>query len=352
VQPSSALCTNEGHTGLRPEYVDAGPHVLRSWLRGRENVRRQWGVSTSTSVSAAGDPENVAAAAPTAGALSATAPTATALSATAPTATALSATAPTAAALTASPAAPTAADVISALAARADAADALVLQRFFKTAPGEYGEGDVFVGVRVPAVRATLRQLGPLPLEAISELLDSPVHEHRLAALLALDARFARASAPRTRDEAERERLAAFYLEKVRAGRVDNWDLVDASAEFVLGEWLLGRPRTVLDELAASDDLWRRRVAVIATFAFLKHGDASTTLALASAVLDTGDRRDLTQKAVGWMLREVGKRVDPALLIGFLDANAPRMPATMLSYATEHLSSDARAGYRAARRGR
>lgn len=242
-----------------------------------------------------------------------------------------------------------AADVIAALAKAADADDAVFLQRFFKTGPGEYGEGDVFIGVRVPAVRAVVKRLGPLSLESIAELLGSHVHEHRLAALVALNALFARASASRTRDDDQRERLAAFYLNAVRAGRVNNWDLVDASAEYVLGEYLLDRPRFILFELADSDDLWWRRVAMLSTFAFIKRGDASTTLELASMVLDTGDRRDLTQKAVGWMLREVGKRVDRGLLIGFLDENAHRMPAVMLSYATEHLGADERAAYRAAR---
>jgi 3-methyladenine DNA glycosylase AlkD len=240
-------------------------------------------------------------------------------------------------------------DVVRALAEVADAGDAVFLQRFFKTGPGEYGEGDVFIGVRVPAVRAIVKRLGPLSLEAIADLLDSPVHEHRLAGLVALNSLFARASASRTRDDEQREHLAAFYLNAVRAGRVNNWDLVDASAEFVLGEYLFDRPRFVLFELADSDDLWWRRAAMLSTFAFIKRGDASTTLELASRVLDTGDRRDLTQKAVGWMLRETGKRVDRALLTGFLDDNAGRMPAVMLSYATEHLDAAARAAYRARR---
>lgn len=241
------------------------------------------------------------------------------------------------------------ASVVAALDEHANAADAAVLRRFFKTAPGEYGEGDVFIGVRVPAVRAVVKRLAPVSLEAIAELLQSEVHEHRLAGLIALNTRYARAST--AGDDGERERLAAFYLGAVRTGRVNNWDLVDASAEFVLGEYLYDKPRFVLDELADSDDLWWRRVALLSTFAFIKRGDASTTLELASRVLDTGDRRDLTQKAVGWMLREVGKRVDRSLLTGFLDANVERMPATMLSYATEHLDARARAVYRA-RRGR
>ena len=206
-----------------------------------------------------------------------------------------------------------------------------------------------FIGVRVPQTRAVAKRFATLPESELRLLLDSEVHEHRLAALVILNRRFALASRPRNRDDAERERLVAFYLDAVRRGRVDNWDLVDSSAEYVLGEFLVDRPRDILFELAASPVLWERRVAVLSTFAFIKRGDASTTLELASRVLDIGNRRDLTQKAVGWMLREVGKRVDRSLLTGFLDANADRMPAVMLSYATEHLTPDERAAYRAAR---
>ncbi|MBF6211490.1 DNA alkylation repair protein [Nocardia puris] len=242
---------------------------------------------------------------------------------------------------------PTAVQVRAAVQEAGDPADAVHLQRFFKTGPGEYGEGDVFAGVRVPVTRAIAKRFAALPLSEIDTLLDSPVHEERLAALLILNARFAKASKPRTLDVAAQEDMVQLYLAAVRRGRVNNWDLVDTSAEHILGPWLLDRPRDLLFELAASDDLWERRVAVLTTFAFLKAGDPSTTLALAEQLLP--DRHDLIQKAVGWMLREVGKRVSRPTLTTFLDTHAPTMGRTALSYATEHLTPEERATYRTAR---
>ncbi|WEO77169.1 DNA alkylation repair protein [Cryobacterium sp. SO2] len=239
----------------------------------------------------------------------------------------------------------TAEEVRSALAAVADLERAAGAARYFQTGPGQYAEGDVFVGVTVPQTRAVVRRFPALPLSDTELLVASPVHEHRLAALLILVAQFGRASAPRTRDEPERRALAEFYLAQVRAGRVNNWDLVDSSAPGLLGEYLFDRPHGLLDGLAASDILWQRRVAVIATQAFIRRGDASTTFHLAARLL--ADPEPLMHNAVGWMLREVGARVDRDLLIGFLDEHAGRMPRTMLSYATEHLTPELRAHYRA-----
>jgi 3-methyladenine DNA glycosylase AlkD len=237
--------------------------------------------------------------------------------------------------------------VMSALAEKADTDDAQFLQRFFKTGPGQYGAGDVFIGVRVPQTRAVAKRFPGLPLTEVSRLLDSEVHEHRLAGLIILNRLFETASRPSANDPDEQRRIADFYLSAVHRSRVNNWDLVDSSAEYVLGEYLWSRPRDVLFDLARSDSLWERRVAVLATFAFIKRGDASTTLALAELLLS--DPEDLMHKAVGWMLREVGKRVDRAQLLGFLDVNAARMPRTMLSYAAEHLTPEQRADYRARR---
>ncbi|MFD4469941.1 DNA alkylation repair protein [Rhodococcus sp. NPDC058505] len=240
-------------------------------------------------------------------------------------------------------------DVTRALGAIADADAAAQLRRFFKTGPGDYGEGDVFIGVRVPAVRAVVKTFADLPLAEVDALLDSQVHEHRLAGLLIATGRFERASAARTRDDDERQRVAEHYLAAVLRGRVNNWDLVDASAERILGGWLFDRPRDLVFELGADEDLWRRRVALLTTFGFIRRGDASTTLDLTARLL--GDRRDLTQKALGWMLREVGARVDRRLLTDFLDRHAPAMGATALSYAIEHLDADTRGHYRRMRRG-
>lgn len=238
----------------------------------------------------------------------------------------------------------TAADVQAALAEVSSPDNAAVAARYFKSGPGQYGEGDVFIGVRIPALRAVVKRFSQLPPGEIELLLESPIHEHRLAGLLIMVRQFERASGARTRNDAERIRIADQYLAAVRRNRVNNWDLVDSSAPQLLGDYLFDRPRDVLFELAASDSLWHRRVAMLATYGLILRGDASTTLQL--AVLLRDDREDLMHKAVGWMLREVGKRVDRQLLLGFLDENAKRMPRTALSYATEHLDPEQRAAYR------
>jgi 3-methyladenine DNA glycosylase AlkD len=231
----------------------------------------------------------------------------------------------------------TAAEVMATLAGAADPEKAVRLSRFFKTGPGEYGEGDVFLGLTVPTTRRLLKPYLALPLDQVTILLDSEVHEHRFVGLLILVAQYPSNPAP----------IADFYLAAVRRGRVNNWDLVDCSAEFILGEYLFDRSRDVLLELAASDSVWERRVAMISTFGFIKRGDASTTLEIATLL--SGDQHDLIRKAVGWMLREVGKRVDPTLLVHYLDAHAAQLSRTSLSYATEHLSADQRSRYRSMR---
>ena len=240
--------------------------------------------------------------------------------------------------------------VRAALAEHASAERAAGSARFFKTGPAQYGEGDLFIGVTVPATRAVVARFAQLPAPEVRTLLASGTHEHRLAGLLIMVRQFQVASRTRTRDDEVRVALHAAYLEAVRGGRVNNWDLVDSSAETLVGEFLRESARgddPLLDELAASASLWERRVGVLATFAFIKVGDGGPILRLAPRFLD--DREDLMHKAVGWMLRELGKRVDRGALVGFLDEYAPRLPRTMLSYATEHLAPDERAAYRAMR---
>lgn len=231
----------------------------------------------------------------------------------------------------------TAAGLMAALAAAADPEKIPGLSRFFKTGPGQYGDGDQFVGMTVPTTRRIVKPFRHLPLDQVDILLDSPIHEHRFAGLLILVAQY----------PSNPTMTADFYLAAVRRQRVNNWDLVDCSAEFILGEYLFDRPRDLLFELAASESLWERRVAMLSTFGFIKHGDATTTLEIAAVL--TPDREDLIQKAVGWMLREVGKRVDRALLISYLDEHAATLSRTTLSYATEHLAPEVRTHYRSLR---
>ncbi|MDD9985508.1 MAG: DNA alkylation repair protein [Spirochaetaceae bacterium] len=215
-----------------------------------------------------------------------------------------------------------------------DPARAEHLQRFFRTGPGEYGEGDRFLGLRVPEVRAIARRHRELSLADLAEVLASPWHEHRQAALFVLADRYRRAT------PAEREPIASFYLEHLDA--VNSWDLVDGSAPHILGAHLLNRDRAVLYELAASRHLWRQRVAVLATFAFIRAGQFQDTLRLAELLRD--HPHDLIHKAVGWMLREIGKR-DLAAEERFLDRHAARMPRTMLRYAIEKFEPERRRSY-------
>jgi 3-methyladenine DNA glycosylase AlkD len=215
---------------------------------------------------------------------------------------------------------------------------ARVSARYFKTGAGEYGEGDAFLGLPVPAQRRLARRWAHLPLRDLAALLNSRWHEHRLTALMIVSQRFRKAG------RAERDRLARFYLTHRR--RINNWDLVDTSAPQVLGCWLLDRPRGILDRLAGSRSLWDRRIAVLATQTFLRHGQFDDTLRLAERLLS--DREDLMHKAVGWMLRVAGD-CDPKVLRGFLGRHAARMPRTMLRYAIEKLPEPERRRWLAVR---
>ncbi len=231
---------------------------------------------------------------------------------------------------------PAAESAVRELAAFADADAALARARFFKTGPGEYGEGDEFLGATVPQVRGVERRHPDLPLDALADLLDSPIHEHRLLAAIAYGRAYARADAP------GRQEVFEHYL--ARSHRINNWDLVDVSAEHVVGPHLDVVGGAILDELAASALLWDRRIAMLATHHRIRRGESADALRIAERLLD--DPEPLIHKAVGWMLREVGKRVDEAELLAFLDAHAPAMPAVMRSYAIERLAPEVRARYR------
>lgn len=220
-------------------------------------------------------------------------------------------------------------------------ADAVNLQWFFKTGPGEYGEGDQFIGVRVPMIRKVCKEFRQLPLTEVQKLIESPFHEHRMAGLIILTLQYPRASTRAKND------IFDLYMRELKRRNINNWDLVDVTCRQIVGEHLHG-DRALLYKLAKSDNLWERRVSIISTFAYIARGDASTSLDLAEVLLH--DKEDLMHKAVGWTLREVGKRCDEQLLRDFLDRHVHDMPRTALRYAIERLSSADRKCYLGHRR--
>ena len=223
-----------------------------------------------------------------------------------------------------------------------------VLMRFFKTGPGEYGEGDEFLGLKVPQTRQIVKLTGgDLPLEEVPELLMSPWHEVRLCGLLLMVARFEKLATKRLADDEQaimgRDEIVRMYLH--HAERANNWDLVDLSAPKILGHWLslpsrLGDKRAIVDELASSDNLWRQRMSMVCTWKTTQQGDPSWCLRYAEVHLH--HPHDLMHKAVGWMLREVGKRCGMDLLCQFLERHAHEMPRTALRYAIEKMSPEER----------
>jgi 3-methyladenine DNA glycosylase AlkD len=216
--------------------------------------------------------------------------------------------------------------------------DAVFLQRFFKTGPGEYGEGDNFLGIRVPAIRKLAREHRDLPHGATLELLRSHWHEERLLALIILVNAYTRG------DAAEREEIYRSYL--ANTPLINNWDLVDASAAGIVGAHLWPDDVAPLVVLAGSESLWERRIAIVATFHFTKLGSFEPTLAISELLLR--DRHDLIHKATGWMLREVGKR-DQEILERFLRKHCREMPRTTLRYAIERFPQALRAVYMSGR---
>lgn len=213
---------------------------------------------------------------------------------------------------------------------------AKILAKFFKTGKGEYGEGDRFLGIDVPSLRKIAKkyyQNAKLP--DIRQLLKSEYHEFRLVALFMLVLKYQKAT------EEDKKDIFNFYLSS--ADRINNWDLVDSTAYHIIGNYLLDKEdRSILFTLAKSKNLWCRRIAIMATYSFIKHGKFQDTFKLAEILLK--DEHDLIHKAVGWMLREAGKR-NETILLNFLNKNYKNMPRTMLRYAIEKLSSEKRLFY-------
>jgi 3-methyladenine DNA glycosylase AlkD len=216
--------------------------------------------------------------------------------------------------------------LIADLKLHANPRQAVFLSRFFKTGKGQYGHGDVFLGLKVPLTRRLIKTYKNLQLSEIQKLLDSKYHEVRLAAVIIL---------------ANRENVADFYL--ANAKRINNWDLVDTSAPQVVGPMIQTRGLGFLKKLARDPLLWNRRIAMLATYYEIQRGNCKPALAIASLLLK--DKEDLMHKAVGWMLREVGKRCSKDVLDSFLDKHASHMPRTALRYALEHHPASKRAFY-------
>ena len=220
--------------------------------------------------------------------------------------------------------------VLTALKSQSSARHASEQQRFYKTAPGEYGEGDVFLGISVPKTRKIASEYRNLTLDEIEKLAKSDFHEVRLCALVILCNQY-----KKSKESKKKKAIFDFYMVQVEKGRVNSWDLVDVSAP-TIGQYLVDSTNSmpILRKLSKSEDLWERRIAMIFTFAFLRAGELEPTYEIAERLLK--DEHDLIHKAVGWMLREMGKR-DPSLLRAFLADHSKVMPRTMLRYSIEKL---------------
>jgi len=224
--------------------------------------------------------------------------------------------------------------VAAELNALADQKRAVVMQRFFKTGPGQYGEGDIFLGLSVPQQRVIARRYRDLPAGEVEKLLRQPYHEYRLTALIIWTLQAQRVG------EAGRQAILDHYL-KNRTW-INNWDLVDVTCPEIVGHFLLKRDRSLLDELAAEDHLWSQRIAIVSTLAFIRKNQFGDTFRIAEKLL--GHRHDLIHKAIGWMLREVGKR-SPDALEEFLHDHIERLPRTALRYAIERFEPARRQYY-------
>jgi 3-methyladenine DNA glycosylase AlkD len=211
---------------------------------------------------------------------------------------------------------------------------AKVSRRFFKTGPGEYGEGDVFLGIKVPELRKLAKEYQDLTTKEIKQLLKSPTHEERLLALLILVRTYSKGN------ETTKKGIYELYLKNTKF--INNWDLVDGSAEYIVGDFLMDKSKKPLYSLAKSSDLWERRISIMSTFHFIKRHEFSQTLKISRILLS--DEEDLIHKAVGWMLREVGKRHLPTEE-KFLREHYKKMPRTMLRYAIKRFPESKRQRY-------
>jgi len=211
---------------------------------------------------------------------------------------------------------------------------AKTMQWFFKTGKGEYGEGDTFAGLKVPTQRKIAREFKELSLSDLKELLSSKIHEERLISLLILVDKYEKG------DEKEKKTIYSFYI-KNRKG-INNWDLVDLSAPKIAGKYLFNKDKSMLLKFASSKNLWERRIAILSTYEFIRNKQHDTTLKIAKILLE--DEHDLIHKAVGWMLREIGKR-DLEVEEKFLKKHYQKMPRTMLRYAIEKFSEKKRKKY-------
>ena len=218
----------------------------------------------------------------------------------------------------------------------ADSEKARNLRWFFKTGKGEYGEGDIFLGITVPKLREISKKYQNLELNDLQKLLESKIHEHRLSALMVLRFKYEN----KKTNERSKKEIVRFYLSNTK--KINNWDLVDLSCHYILGNWLLDKDRRILYKLSISKNLWERRIAIISTFAFIHEKQFQDSLKISEILLQ--DNQDLIHKAVGWVLREVGKK-DKQTEINFLDKHYKTMPRTMLRYAIEKFSEKERKFY-------
>lgn len=212
-----------------------------------------------------------------------------------------------------------------------DKEKAELYQRFFKTGKGEYGEGDVFIGLTMPLQRSIAKKYLNLSLPKIQELLKSKIHEHRMTGLIILTEKYKKSS------EQDKENIFGFYLRNSK--NINNWDLVDLSCPNIVGNFLFNKNKKILYDLVNSGDLWERRIAIVSTLTFIKKEEFEDALAISEILLD--DKHDLIHKAVGWMLREVGKK-DADVLRNFLKGNYKRIPRTTLRYAIERFEEGER----------